>query len=148
MLLWFGGSNAVVSLRRRRAMRNLRLGELARRAVCVPMGVSLAEAIRLRGSDDAEIVVVDDDGQVLGYVDNVAAASVPVPLCAHTPVDSVVVPLSSRAEVDASLAGQEALRALADVARISAVVVARGSDGGIVGLLRFADVVKTIRQGS
>jgi hypothetical protein len=44
--------------------------------------------------------------------------------------------------------GADAVRAVGEVARLSPVMVVRGADGAVVGLLRYADVVAVLRRAT
>jgi hypothetical protein len=90
-------------------------------------------------------VLVDTAGSPVGYVDPAAAAAVPPDAAETTPVGAVAVPLPPGAAVDAGLAGQEMLAALARAGRQAAVVPV--TDGGrVVGVLEVARVVAALRD--
>ncbi|WP_255371632.1 hypothetical protein [Cellulosimicrobium sp. CUA-896] len=90
-------------------------------------------------------VVVDPAGRPVGYVDPTAAAAVPPDVAETTPVGAVAVPLPAQATVDAALAGQDMLAALA-VAGREASVVPVVEDGRVVGALEVARVVAALRD--
>jgi len=110
---------------------------VARPAVTAPVRAVLADL-----PADGEVVVLGDRGDVVGYVDRVATAAVPVEARGTTPVGAVLVPLPAGAVIDGRLTGQDAVRAVQLAARMSPVMVVRGPDGVVTGLLRYLDVAR------
>ena len=112
---------------------------VARPAVAVPVRAVLADL-----PVDGEVVVLGDRGDVVGYVDRVAAAAVPAEARGTTPVGAVLVPLPAGAVIDGRLTGQDAVRAVQLAARMSPVMAVRGPDGVVTGLVRYLDVARVL----
>lgn len=129
----------------REAVEGIDLTALARPAV-VSSATTLAELPAGTVGSGPAVVVVAADGAVRGYVDGAALAAVPPDRLAMTPVDAVLVPLPAGASVDGTLTGPPALAAVGEGARHASVLVVRGADGGVVGLLRYADLVEALRR--
>lgn len=149
-MLW---TNAGAFLRRVAALRTLSgltVARLARPAVVVPVRASLADALDAVPADGhaAEVLVADNGGRVLGYLDRAAVDAVPVGLRAATPLGAVLVPLHPEAVVAEELGGEQVARAVAQASRLSPVMVVVGPAGTPVGLLRHADVVSALRARS
>lgn len=146
--LWSGAGQAIAAGRTREAVSGLSVRGLARPAVPVGSAASVAaagRAVALAGGPHVLAVLVDDGGRSVGYVDPAAAAAVPPDAAETTPVGAVAVPLPPGAAVDAGLAGQEMLAALARAGRQAAVVPV--TDGGrVVGVLEVARVVAALRD--
>ncbi|WP_435736099.1 site-2 protease family protein [Cellulosimicrobium sp. PMB13] len=146
--LWSGAGQAIAAGRTREAVAGLSVRGLARAAVPVASGSSVAaagRAVALAGGPHVLAVLVDDAGRTVGYVDPAAAAAVPPDAAETTPVGAVAVPLPPGTAVDAGLVGQDMLATLARAGRQTAVVPV--TDGGrVVGVLEVARVVTALRD--
>lgn len=146
--LWSGAGQAIASGRARDAVSGLTVRGLARPAVPVGSGASVAAVgrdVARAGGPHVLAVVVDAAGRPVGYVDPSAAAAVPPDAAETTPVGAVSVPVPTTATVDAGLSGQEMLAALARAGREASVVPV--VDGGrVVGALEVARVVTALRD--
>lgn len=137
LILWTGAGPFLVAVRRERAVTALNLADLVRPVHVVPVGTRVADL-------DGETVVVDD-GVVVGYVDQAAAAAVPAEHRGDAEVGSVLVPVPAVALVQVTLTGRPALQAATHAARASTVLVAVDAHGTVHGLIRVDDVVAALR---
>lgn len=147
--LWSGAGQSIAAARAQLRVRGLGLGDLGVRAVGLRDVGTVAAAIQeaVRAGADA-IVVLDHDGRPRGYVDQAAAATVPVDRRATTALDAVTVAIPADALIDARLTGDELVRAVGVKSQVSPVLVAvvPGPDGPLVhGLVRVQDVVAALR---
>lgn len=148
-MLWTSAGAFLRRVAGLRALGGLDVARLARPAVVVRAGGTLAEALAAAPDPGAAgVIAADADGQPLGYVDPAAVEAVPAAARATTPLAAVLVPLPADAVVDAGLVGEAAAREIARAARLSPVMAVRGDDGRFVGLLRHADVVAALRRPS
>ncbi|WP_028048111.1 site-2 protease family protein [Cellulomonas sp. URHD0024] len=144
--LWSGASAAVRGGRSQKAVTQITLATVGRRAVSVGHTDSLAHAGTVAAAAGAdEVVILSPDGRPAAYVDRAAAASVPAAVAASTPVTAVAIPLPVGASVDGALEGQALVTAIGEATRHSPVVAAL-VDGRVVGLIRAMDVVAAIRS--
>ena len=144
-LLWSGAGPFLRSAAHERAMEDLVLWRLAVRAAALPATATIAD---LDATGSATAVLVDDDAVPVGYVEPGAAAAVPPEHRSTTPVGAVAVRLPPGVSVDGGLSGPDAVRAVAEGARVSPVLVVLGPGGSVYGLLRYLDVVAVLRRGS
>lgn len=146
--LWSGAGQAIAAGRAREAVSGLSVRGLARPAVPVASDASVAAVgrdVARAGGPHVLAVVVDPAGRPVGYVDPAAAAAVPPDVAESTPVTAVAVPVPAQGTVDAGLAGQDMLAALACAGREAAVVPV--VDGGrVVGALEVSRVVAALRD--
>ncbi|MCL3861894.1 site-2 protease family protein [Actinotalea sp. K2] len=145
--LWSGASRSVQGARGERAVEALSVRDLMTPAVGAVATATLDEAVPGDASGP-DVVLLGTSGEVLGVVERAAAAAVPVALRGSTPLTAVAVPLPPGAEVDGSLTGNDALRAVAAAARLAPVMVVTGPGGRVVGLLRAQDVVTALRPST
>ncbi|WP_421733494.1 site-2 protease family protein [Cellulomonas sp.] len=144
--LWSGASAAVRGGRTQKAVGQVTVTSVGRRAIGVGHTESIAHAGALAASAGAEeVVILSPDGRPTAYVDRAAAASVPPDAAGTTPVTAVAVPLPGGAVVDGLLTGQALVAAVGRATEHSPVVVAV-VDGRVVGLIRAMDVVAAIRS--
>ena len=144
-LLWSGAGPFLRSAAHERALGDLMLWRLAVRAPALPAAASIAD---LDATGAATAVLVNDDGTPVGYVEPAAAAEVAAEQRTTTPLLAVAVRLPPGASVDGELTGPAALRAVAEGARVSPMLVVLGPGGSVYGLLRYLDVVTALRRGS
>jgi hypothetical protein len=152
-LLWSGAGAAITNGRRREAVAGLSAATLARPALLVPLGSTVAEALSARAnavaaggasSSDYVVVVGDDQGPV-AVLDGEAVAAVPAAARNVTQVDAVAVPFVAGSAVPPALSGTDLLTQLAQRsggARLVPVV----DDGRVTGVLDIADVARAIRS--
>ena len=142
--LWMAASSSLKSVARERMVASLSLDALVVPALSAPVATTLAE---VDGGPwpDPEVVVIGAGGEPVGYVDRVAARAVPHQLRGTTTLGAVLVPLPPGAVVESGLIGQDAVRAVAQAARSSPVMVVRGPSG-VTGLLQYTDVVAALRS--
>ena len=144
--LWSGASGAVRGGRTEKAVGQITLATVGRRAIGVAHTDSLAAAGAAAAAAGAdEVVILSPDGRPAAYVDRAAAASVPVEAAGTTPVTAVAIPLPVGAFVDGTLSGQALVAAVGQATQHSPVVAAM-VDGRVIGLIRAMDVVAAIRS--
>lgn len=148
--LWAGAGAAITNGRRREKVAGLSAATLARPALPVPLGSTVADALGVRaraGAGDAasyRLVVVGDGDVPVAVVDDDAIAAVPVAGQNVTQVDAVAVPFVPGSAIHPELAGTDLLTHLAQRsggARLVPVVV----DGRVTGVLDLADVARAVR---
>ncbi len=144
-LLWSGAGPFVRMAAQERAVEGLVLRDLAIPATTMSADATVAE-LDMPGSQ--MVVLLDDDGAPVGYVVPGALGEVPPEQRAATPLRAVAVRLPPGVSVDGDLTGPAALRAVAEGARESSMLVVLGRGGSVHGLLRYLDVVTALRRGS
>lgn len=148
-MLWTSAGAFLRRVAGLRALAGLDVARLARPAVVVPARATLADALAaVPDGAGPDVIVVDAEGRLLGYLDAAASAAVPAASRGATPLGAVLVPLPPGAVVDAGLVGEDAAHAIARASRLSPVMAVRGADGRLAGLLRHADVVTALRGPS
>lgn len=143
-LLWTSAGSFLRGVALERAVERFVVADLAVPAVGVPAEATLAQLPTGVGG----VVVVSPDGRPVGYLDPAAVAAVPVENRAGTSVAAVLVRLPEGAVVDGRLRGRAAVEAVTHAARVSPVIAVRGPDHAVTGLLRYADILRALRQGS
>jgi hypothetical protein len=91
------------------------------------------------------VVVLDEHGRPVAYVDPTAAATVPASAYPTTPVLAAAVPLPPAAVVDAAETGTRLAHEVNRVAP-SSPVMALLDGGRVTGLLFTSDVVAALRS--
>lgn len=150
-MLWTSAGAFLRRVAGLRALAGLDVARLARPAAVVPARATLADALAAvpdAGGGWVDVIVVDAQGRLLGYLDATASGEVAPAARASTPLGAVLVPLPPDAVVDADLVGEDAAHAIARASRLSPVMAVRGADGRLAGLLRHADVVTALRGPS
>jgi CBS domain-containing protein len=149
LTLWAGAGQAIRAGQFGPRVPLLNAGQLARPILPVPPDTPLAEALR-RHAEAAEAAgdgrvpvlgVVNSAGQLLGLVDETAAAQVPLERRPWVTAETVARQLHAGRVLPAELAGQ----ALIDAVRsnpASEYVVTVGED--VLGVLRVADVMHVL----
>ncbi|WP_199421799.1 site-2 protease family protein [Actinotalea solisilvae] len=140
--LWTAAGASLRAGRSARRVAALDLRRLAVPAVGVPADDALADLDAL--GDDVDVVLLDAGWEPVAVVDRAAAGRVPASLRATTPLGAVARALPAGCVVDARLAGADALRAVAEGAAASPVLVLV-EDGAVLGLLHARDVVAALR---
>lgn len=130
-VLWSGATQALRHARAQRAVADLDLRTLAVPAAVLPAAATVGDADRALAAGWA--VLTADGDRLVGTVDRAAAATVPGPLRATTPLDAVSHPLAPAAVVTA-LAGAEAVLAASRAQRTGgpAVLLDAGRVLGVV----------------
>jgi Zn-dependent protease len=150
LTLWTGASQAIRAGQLGPQVPLLNAGRLARPILPVPPGTPLAEALRQQaeaatvadGRPAPVLGVVNSAGQLLGLVDETAAAHVPAERRPWVSAETVTRHLESGRVLSAELTGM----ALVDAVRAnpgSEYVVTVGED--VLGVLRVADVMQVLQ---
>ncbi|SDQ40578.1 site-2 protease family protein [Quadrisphaera sp. DSM 44207] len=143
-LLWTGAGAALQGARIRRRAPSASVAALARPAVAVPAGASLAAALQRSGQvpGGAWVVLVDAAGAPSAVLDPVAVADVPEQRRDAVAAASAARALPPGAVVASSLRGEDLLRALS--AAPAEEWVALDAAGRVSGLLLARDVVAAV----
>jgi len=142
--LWSGASGSLRTARAERAVEALDLRALTTPAVAVPARDRVA-TLDVLGVPCPPVVLLGEHGEPVAYVDPIAAQAVPSAHRAGTPLAAVAVPLPAGCTVPGHLAGAEAVRAVAEVAARTPVMVVLDTGGQVLGLLRAVDVIGALR---
>jgi len=143
--VWTGATGALRRSRTEERAGRLSVESVGRPARGVSQDATGAElaALARAGERPTELVLLDEAGRAVGYVDRAALDAVPPAVLAETPAWAVGVPLRPGAVVDAGLSGSELLFALVPAFRIQQVVV--GVRGGEpVALFVDAEVARAL----
>ncbi|MFC8796438.1 site-2 protease family protein [Promicromonospora sp. NPDC057138] len=150
-VLWAGAGAAITNGRRREAVAALSAAALARPAVLVPLGSTVADALSVRaaavaaGASSSDYVVVVGYDQVpVAVLDGDAVAAVPAAARDVTQVDAVAVPFVQGSAVHPGMAGTDLLNHLAQTSR-GARLVPVVDAGRVTGVLDLADVARAMR---
>lgn len=149
--LWAGAGAAITNGLRREAIAGLSAAALARPALLVPVGSTVAEALSARatavagGASSSDYVVVVGHDQVpVAVLDGDAVAAVPPTAQNVTQVDAVAVPFVPGSAVHPGASGTDLLNHLA--ARSGGARLVPVVDGGrVTGVLDLADVARAVR---
>jgi Zn-dependent protease len=149
MTLWSGAGQAIRLGRIGDRLPLVNAGQLARPLFAVASGTPLAEAERQHleavasapTGRPALLAVVNSAGQLLGVVDEVAAAAVPVERRPWVTVDTVCRSLDPNRVLPADLTGMDLVHAV-QANPGSEYVVTLGED--VVGVLRVADLMHVL----
>jgi Zn-dependent protease len=145
LFLWTGAGAAINSGRLRQTVGTISARTLATRAVVVPSGMSMSDAATASAGVPAAVVVIDDAGRPLGWVDGEAAASIDTRDMRKTAVDAAIVAFPAGSEVDVALAGTALLDHLVATAGESTIVPVLDA-GRVVGVLDVATVAEELRK--
>jgi Zn-dependent protease/CBS domain-containing protein len=147
LTLWTGAGQAIRAAQYGPRVPLLNAGQLARPILAVPPDLPLAEALRRMGEAGGDrrpvLGVVNSSGQLLGLVDETAAALVPADRRPWVTAETVARQLEAGRVLPAGLAGQSLIDA---VRRNPAAeyVVTVGED--VLGVLRVADVMQVLES--
>jgi Zn-dependent protease/CBS domain-containing protein len=147
VFLWSGAGASLVSARVRRRLPSLRARPLARRAVSVTEGTSVAEAVRQ--TQDAEaggIVVVDRAGRPVGIVSEAALAQVPVDRRPWMLVQAVARTVEEGLVLPADIVGEDLVLAMSRHPASEYALVE--DDGSLYGILSTLDVDRAFEAGA
>lgn len=137
--IWLGATHAMRSAEMIERLPRLHAGRMARPAITVPADLPLAEALRRRTEQGASsIVVVDGRGRPDGVVSEDAVAATPEQRRPWVTVGAVARAAADGLTLRADLIGSDIVSAIQ--ARPAAEYVVVDDAGGVVGVLRSADV--------
>jgi len=148
MTLWTGAGQAIRAGQVGPRVPLLNAGQLARPIYPVPPDTPLSEALRRYheagvGGRAPVLGVVNSSGQLLGLVDETAAAHVPLERQPWVTAETVARQLQATRVLPADLAGQQLIDTVVGNPA-NEYVVAMGED--VVGVLRVADVVEVLQS--
>jgi Zn-dependent protease/CBS domain-containing protein len=144
--LWAGAGQSIKVVRLRERLPRIRVGDLARRALTVPVDVPLAEALRRASEIGARgIVTVDSTGAPSGLVSEAAVAATPEQRRPWVSVGSLARRVEPQLVLDPELRGQAVLDAITN-APASEYLVVDGESGAVFGVLATADVAKAVNS--
>jgi Zn-dependent protease/CBS domain-containing protein len=144
--LWAGASQSIRVVRLRERLPRIRVRDLARRALTVPVDLPLAEALRRAAEAGAGgIVTVDADGRPSGLVSEAAVAATPEQRRPWVSVGSLARRVEAQLVLDAELRGQAVLDAIAS-APASEYLVLDSASGSVWGVLATADVARAVNS--
>ncbi|NLF05986.1 MAG: peptidase M50, partial [Actinomycetales bacterium] len=146
--VWSGASGALRQAVSQERASRLTVESTGRAAIALPRGATAAEAahgVRAAGTSLTEVVLVDESGAPVAYVDRAALDAVPPAALEATPAWSVAAPVRPGAVIDANLEGQDLLMALVMAFRVQPVVVAL-RDGAPVALVVDAEVARQLQR--
>lgn len=142
--LWSGATNALKRSEFEARLPGISLRDLSRRAVGVPAGVMVAEALRRRGAAEASaIVVLGGDGTPIGIASVESMAAIPPERLAWVPVSSVSRALEEGSRLPIDMAPDALLEAVQDHPRESYLVV--DADGLVYGVLQATDLAAALQ---
>jgi Zn-dependent protease len=144
--LWAGASQSIRVVHLRERLPRIRVGDLARRALTVPVDLPLAEALRRATEAGARgIVTVDSEGRPSGLVSEAAVAATPEARRPWVSVGSLARRVEPQLVLDPELHGQAVLDAIAN-APSSEYLVVDGENGTVCGVLATADVARAVNS--
>ena len=145
--LWGGASQSLSNARIRRRLPSLRARPLARRALAVPDDLPIAEAVRRAQEHGAGALVVHaGNDRLSGIVNEAALLAVPEDRRAWVPVRDVARSIEQGLVLDADIAGEDLVRAMARTPVDEYVLVE--PDGTIFGVLATTDVDRAFQEGA
>ena len=144
--LWAGASQSIRVVHLRERLPRIRVGDLARRALTVPVDLPLAEALRRATEIGAlGIVTVDSEGRPSGLVSEAAVRATPEARRPWVSVGSLARRVEPHLVLDPELRGQAVLDAIAN-APSSEYLVIDGENGAVCGVLATADVARAVNS--
>jgi Zn-dependent protease/CBS domain-containing protein len=144
--LWAGAGQSIRVVQLRQRLPRIRVADLARRALTVPVDLPLAEALRRASEIGARgIVTVDAEGKPSGLVSEAAVAATPEQRRPWVSVGSLARRLEPQLVLDAELRGQAVLDAIAGTPA-SEYLVLNGENGTVYGVLATADVARAVNS--
>lgn len=145
--LWAGASQSIRVVRLRERLPRIRVADLARRALTVPVDLPLAEALRRATEVGARgIVTVDSEGRPSGLVSEAAVAATPEARRPWVSVGSLARRVEPQLVLDPELRGQAVLDAISN-APSSEYLVVDGKNGKVYGVLATSDVARAVNSG-
>jgi Zn-dependent protease len=145
--LWSGASASMLSARVRRRLPGLKARPLARRVVAVPDQLPIAEAVRRAQETGAGAIVIHaGDDRLSGVVNETALLATPEERRAWVPVSSVARTIEDGLVLDADIAGEDLIKAMASTPAEEYVLVE--PDGTIFGVLATVDVDRAFEEGA
>jgi Zn-dependent protease len=141
--LWSGASQSLKVAAIRAKLPKLQARAMARRALAVPAGLPVSEAVRRADeSGVTSLVVVDSDGRPTAIVLEQAVAAMPQERRPWVGVESVARRLDPGTTLSADLGGEALVRAMNGAPAVEYLLVER--DGSVSGVLLSADVDQAI----
>jgi Zn-dependent protease len=143
--LWSGASQSLKVAAIRAKMPRLQARAMARRALAVPAGLPVSEAVRR--ADEAgvtSLVVVDTDGRPTGIVLEQAVAAMPQERRPWVGVETVARRVAPGTTLSADLGGEALVRAMNGSPAVEYLLVE--PDGSVSGVLVSADVDQAISR--
>ncbi|HEY1118643.1 MAG TPA: CBS domain-containing protein, partial [Acidimicrobiales bacterium] len=143
--LWTGATQALQVARVTGRLSTVVARDLARRALCVPDDLPLAEAVRRAQEAQAtSILTTTSDGRPVGVVDEEAVRAMPESRRPWVAVSTVARALDNGLALPIGISGPQLLDALRRRPASEYVLVAE--DGSVYGVLATADVLKAIQK--
>ncbi len=143
--LWAGATASLIQARLRRRLPALVARPLARRAVTVPPGLPLAEAVRQAQEARAGgIVTVAPDGRPLGIVSEAALLATPEERRPWIPVADLTRELTAETTLPVDIAGEQLVEAISRHPAPEYLLV--DASGAVHGVLATADVDRAFRS--
>jgi Zn-dependent protease/CBS domain-containing protein len=144
--LWAGASQSIRVVHLRQRLPRIRVRDLARRALTVPVDLPLAEALRRATEMGARgIVTVDSEGRPSGLVSESAVKATPEQRRPWVSVGSLARRVEPQLVLDPELRGQAVLDAIS-TAPASEYLVMDGESGEVYGVLATADVARAVNS--
>ncbi|WP_114854818.1 M50 family metallopeptidase [Brachybacterium sp. YJGR34] len=146
-MLWQGASRALEGARVQQRVRALDAAALARPMRVVPPELPLAELDS--GADYDDVLVLEAGGRSPGHLGRAhriqaeAAAAVPAPRRAETPVSAVTGPMGEVVALPQTLRGDDLVSAM--LSRPAPVYLVMGADGRPLGVIMSAEVNALLR---
>jgi Zn-dependent protease len=147
-MLWSAAGQAIAGARIRSRAERVRLPAMMTPAVAVPAGTSLASLAgslagraEKAGGGVPAVVLIDDDGSVLGVLDPAAAQAVPPGRLHEVQVEQVSRRHHPSAVLDVRLTGDALITALQQARAGDAVVL---DEGRVVGVLPVDEVIAVL----
>lgn len=145
--LWSGAGASLLSAHVRRRLPALRAKPLARRAVSVAEGTSVAESVRqAQAAEAGGIVVVDAQGSPRGIVNEAALVQVPAERRPWVPIEAVARTLDDGLVLPADIVGEELVLAMSRHPASEYALVE--PDGSLYGILATQDVDRAFEAGA
>jgi Zn-dependent protease len=145
VMLWQGATQAIRLARWRSQSADVSAHALMRRAVAVPAGGGLGDALMAaQRSEVDEVVLLGDGGRPVAVLDGAAISAVPDDLVAGTPTDAVARLLPDEGVISESLAADALVRHLQASQHHEYVVV--DASGAVLGVLLWDDVVARVAR--
>lgn len=143
LFMWVGATAALRSARLEQRLPTVSAGALARRAIAVAAGDSIALVLaRMSDAQAGAAVITDAAGAPLGILNDAAVAAVPPERRAWVAASSVMNTVSPDSGVGVGVGGRDLIAALQTAA--APAVLVRDDAGAIYGVLMVSDVESTL----
>lgn len=145
LFLWTAATAAMSNARLRRRLPALVAADLARRALAVPEGLPLAEAVRrAQDAEAGSIITTTGDGVPVGLVSEASLLATPEERRPWLAVSTVARSLEDGLRLPAAIRGEDLIKAISR--RPASEYLLVDEDGGIVGVLATSDVDAAFRS--